>query len=169
MSTCPTLLLCSSLSYTPNGIQLGRNPWQCAISDSAAPINITHSLKGSAIYPISSTTGVVHLVLPTAPNGNTTITKLSIDLASTEAHISKIQISYSDDLMYDSADDSGKSNLKFSNSVNTLDISNLTAAAVQDGQIGNGISVAITIIFKHADPSKSSLSIWSLGALFNSS
>jgi hypothetical protein len=140
-----------------------------AIPDSSATntIAVTHYPKGSTVLPTGTTfpaTGVVHVVLPTAPDGYTKIDKLTVDLASSEAHVQQIQIYYSDDLEYNSADTI--TDLKYSNDINTLAISDFSAAAIADGDIGNGIGITFTIYFKNA---QSYLSIWSVGAHFVSS
>jgi len=128
------------------------------VSDYSNPVNIEYTSMGAVVKPKNNLTGTFHVPIPSAPNGNTKIKTLRIREDEDLATVSRIQIHYGRNLVYNqdiTARDLNIENLQMS--------THFFPPQVQEGEIGHAFCVTATVLFEEPD---SKITVCSLGMLF---
>jgi hypothetical protein len=130
------------------------------ILDSSKPVQITYASTESTVRPqtTSTTDGVVHFCLTTAPNESISITGLNVDIQANGVDVTQIEIYYGDSRMCLETGTKYNATIDQTISASQGSVSNVT-------HIGYGFGITFTISF---DPNQSdqSVSFRSVGVCF---
>jgi hypothetical protein len=131
------------------------------IPDSGLPVTIAHYAREAVVSPKLGTdhwaTGVVHFPVPSPPSGSTRPTKLLVNFETDMAVFHRVEIYYGASEVY-------QLTLTENDTLECLDISNISSYGVEPGRSGHGINVSITIKFRQPN---SQVSFESLGMVYN--